>query len=275
MLYSFLITLREGLEAALIVGILVAYLVKAGAEGQLRPVMAGALAGVAVSAVGGLLLHLVEGSFAGPALELFEGVMMVFAVALLTYMIFYMARQARGLKAELHRRADRALQRGAAWPLAILAFTVVIREGLETVVFLAAGSAVATSIAAYVAAAVLGAALAAALGYLLYRGSLRLDLRRFFAITGLVLIVFAAGLLANAVKELQEAGTLSTLVAHVWDTDHLLPDTTTIGRMLAALLGYDASPSLEQVTAFLGYLGLVGIPFWLGSRPRAASPGAA
>lgn len=274
MFYSFLILLREGMEAALIVGILMAYLVKVGAANRARPVLWGALLALAVSAAGGAVLHQAADRLSGPVMEVFEGVMMILAAVLLTYMVVWMRRQARGLRAEIHERVDMALGSGSVWALTGLSFLLVIREGLETVVFLAAGANYAGAALPYAAGAVAGGVLAAALGYLLYRGTLRLDLRLFFNLTGLLLIVFAAGLLANAVRELQEVGFLPRGIAHVWDTYHLLPDTTPFGRMLAALFGYDASPSLTQVTAFFGYLALVGVPFWMSIRQRPA-PGLA
>lgn len=205
----------------------------------------------------------------GPTMEVFEGAMMIFAAVLLTYMVVWMRRQARGLRAEIHDRVDTALGSGSVWAITGLSFLLVIREGLETVVFLAAGANYAGAALPYAAGAVAGGMLAAGLGYLLYRGSLQLDLRLFFHVTGVLLIVFAAGLLANAVRELQEVGFVPRGIAHVWDTYHLPPDTTPFGRMLAALFGYDASPSLTQVSAFFGYLVLVGIPFSLSIRQRS------
>jgi high-affinity iron transporter len=267
-LYSFIITLREGLEAALIIGILVAYLSKANRRESIPPVLWGATGAILVSLAGGLALRQVAASLQGAAMELFEGTMMLTAAAMLTYVILWMQREARHLQANLHGRLTTALGTGSALALVTLAFTVVVREGLETVLFLIAGLGAADQPLLYLLGALGGALAAALLGVLLYRGAIRLDLRRFFGLTGWLLTVFAAGMLANGFKEFHEAGVVPRVVSHVWDSYHLLPDTTALGRMLAALLGYDASPSLVQVAAYFGYLLLVGSFMLRGRRPR-------
>jgi len=268
-LYAFVVTLREGLEAALIIGILLAYLHRVGYTAGTRSVWAGTLAAIGLSLLGGLVIHLLAGELSGELLDLFEGGTMLLAVAILTYMILWMQRQARYLKAELQHRVDRALASGSQVALAAVAFTVVGREGIETALFLVAGSLQAGSGLAYALAGLAGGGVAALLGYLLYRGSLKLNLRLFFNVTGVLLIVFAAGLLANGVKELQEVGVVPGIIRHVWDTYDLLQDNSEIGRLLATLFGYDASPSLTQVVAYFGYLaGLLAI-YLRGMMPAA------
>lgn len=270
MLYSFLITLREGLEAALIVGILAAYLTRVGRKEGLRPVGAGVLLALLISLAGGLAIRQVMGGLQGRAMEIFEGAMMLTATAMLTYMVLWMQREARSLRQNLQGRLERALGSESALALGALAFTVVVREGLETVLFLAAGAGAGDSAALYLGGAVLGGVTAALLGLLIYRGTLRLDLRLFFRVTGWLLIIFAAGMVANGFKELQEAGVLPAVVGQVWDTYALLPDTTAMGRMLGALFGYDAAPSLMQVAGYFGYLLAAGAAFLLGNRSRTA-----
>ncbi|MER3406270.1 MAG: hypothetical protein C4289_14830 [Chloroflexota bacterium] len=254
MLYAFVVTLREGLEAALILGILLAYLQKLGRREGARPIWAGTLAALAVSLLGGLLLHGLAGELSGKLLDLFEGLTMLVAVAILSYMILWMQRQARHLQVELHQRVDQALAAGSRVALAVVAFTVVGREGIETALFLVAGSLKSESGLFYALAGIAGAVIAVLLGYLLYQGTVRLNLRVFFTVTGVLLIVFAAGLLSNGLKELQEVGAVPTLIPHVWDTYDLLQDNTEAGRLLAALFGYDASPSLLQVLTYVAYL---------------------
>ncbi len=272
MFYAFVVTLREGLEAALILGILLAYLHKLGRHEGRGPIWAGTGAALAISLLGGLLLYGLAGELSGKLLELFEGLTMLLAVAILTAMILWMQRQARRLKAELHERVDQALATGSRVALAALAFTVVGREGIETALFLVAGSLKAESGLAYALAGIAGGAIAAFLGYLLYQGTLRLNLRVFFTVTGALLILFAAGLLSNGLKELQEAGAVPALIPHVWDTYDLLQDNTEAGRLLATLFGYDPSPSLLQVLVYGAYLAgfltyyLQGITL----RPRSA-----
>lgn len=267
-MYALLVTLREGMEAALIIGILNAYLVKSGRPQGQRAVWAGTSAALAASLLAGLGLYAFAGGLSGRAMEVFEGLTMLTAAAILTGMILTMQRHARTLKGELHRQVDRALATGSAWGLALLALTVVGREGVETVLFLAGGAARAESGLLYALAGAAGAALAALAGWGLYRGSLRLDLRRFFAVSGGLLILFAAGLLANGFKELHEAQWVPTIVAHVWDTYDYLSDTTPLGKLLAALLGYDASPSLVQVLAYFLYLAVTGWLYFRGLAPR-------
>jgi high-affinity iron transporter len=257
-LYSFLITLREGLEAALVLGILMAYLAKVGRREGSGPILTGAGLAVLVSVAGGAALRSWSGGLSGAAMEIWEGGMMLIATAILTHMLIWMQQQSRGLKASLQQRMDSALDSGNTWALGALAFTVVVREGLETVLFLSAGAGASGSAALYTAGAAVGGLAAALLGYLLYRGSLRLNLKVFFRVTGLLLVVCAAGMLANGIKELHEAGLIPQVVSQVWDTYDILPDTTAVGRFLSALFGYDATPSLIQVTGYFGYLLLAG-----------------
>ncbi|MGE5675813.1 MAG: FTR1 family iron permease [Mycobacterium leprae] len=263
-MYAFLITLREGLEAALIIGILLAYLDKAGNQEAKRSVWTGTALAIGSSLGGGLLIYWLVGGLSGKTLDSFEGLMMLLATAVLTWMILLMQRTARDLKATLTGKMDAALTSGGRWGLTFLAFAVVGREGLETVLFLAGGTATAASGLLYLLSGVMGGLLAALLGWGIYRGSMRLNLRKFFTFSGLVLIVFGAGMLANGMKELHEAQWVPALVAHVWDTYNLLSDTSVAGRLLAALLGYDSSPSLVQVLAYFGYLLLTGTLFVLG-----------
>jgi high-affinity iron transporter len=258
-LYSFLITLREGLEASLILGILMAYLAKVQRRDGTRPVVAGTGLALLVSFAGGAVIRTVAGGLSGKAMELFEGGMMLAATAILTHMLIWMQRQSRGLKADLQSRMDAALGSGNTWALGTLAFTVVVREGLETVLFLSAGATASGSATLYTAGAVGGGLAAAFLGYLLYRGSMRLNLRRFFSVTGWLLVICAAGMLANGIKEFHEAGLIPKVVEEVWDTYNLLPDTSTFGRFMSALFGYDATPSLAQVAGYFGYLILAGV----------------
>jgi high-affinity iron transporter len=265
LVYSFLISLREGLEAALIIGILLAYLKKTRPGASASPIWGGAAAALLVSLLGGWGLHTVAGHLSGRAMEIFEGGMIFLAVALLTQMLFWMRRESKRLKANLERAVD--MQGDNCLTLACLAFTIVAREGLETVLFLAGGASTAETLSLYWLGAVWGLAAAGLLGLLLYRGALRLDLRRFFSVTGWLLIFFAAGLVANGVREWHEAGLLPPLVAHIWDTYNLLPDTTVLGRLVSALFGYDPSPSLLQVGGWASYLLLAGSLFHRGGRP--------
>ena len=258
MVYSLLITLREGLEAALIIGILLACLTRAGQREGARPVLYGTVAALVVSLGGGLLFYFLAGGLKGAAMEIFEGSMMLLATGILTHMLIWMQREARHMKARIEGQVAAALTRGSTLSMALLSFTVVVREGLETALFLLAGARTADSLPLYLGGALAGVLAATALGVLLYRGSLRLNLRWFFGVTGWLLVLAAAGMLANGIKELHEAGVVPQVLAHVWDTYHLLPDTTAVGRLLGALAGYDPTPSLVQVVGYFGYLLLAG-----------------
>ncbi len=271
MLYAFIVTLREGLEAALIIGILLAYLSKSGRSEGKRAVWLGTAGALGASLLGGLALYGWAGGLSGRALEAFEGVTMLIAAVILTGMIITMQRHARNLKGNLQARVDRALEGSSRWGLAFLAFTVIAREGIETVLFLAGGAAQAESGLLYALAGAGGAVVSALIGWGLYRGSLRMNLRTFFTVSGMLLILFAAGLLSNGFKELHEARWVPKLVDHVWDTYDYLSDTTTGGRLLAALLGYDASPSLVQVLSYFGYLVAAGMLYLRGQKATASS----
>lgn len=268
---TFVIALREGLEAALIVSILLAYLHKIGRSERTRAVWIATGIALAVSAVVGTVIFAVGAEFEGTGEQLFEGLVTLAAVSVLTWMIFWMRRQGGRIRGELQGRVDTALT-GGGIALASLAFFAVLREGVETALFLyaAAKGTAATSggVAGQIAGAVLGLALAVTLGALLYRGGIRLDLRSFFRVTGAVLIVVAAGLFAFALHELQEAGVLAFLTATAFDVSAALPDDTGIGAILRSLVGYNADPSWLEVVGWLGYLAIVGAAYL---RPQPVS----
>ncbi len=266
MLSSLLITLREGLEAALIIGIILAYLARTDNRQGFKPIWIGTALAILVSLIAGAAIYLLAGEFSGRAEELFEGMAMFVAAGVLTWMIFWIRKQAINIKAHLHAQIQSILTSGSSLSLVILAFVVVVREGIETVLFLFAATRVAESAILFTAGGLLGLAIAIAIGYSIYKGTSRLNLRVFFNATSLVLIVFAAGLLAHGIHEFHEAGIIPPLVEHVWDINYILPEKETFGRFLTAITGYNANPSLVEVVAYLAYLTLaLGIYF----RPPA------
>jgi high-affinity iron transporter len=265
MLASFLITLREGLEAALIVGIVLSMLRQLGQSERARPVWFGVGAAVLVSVVAGIALNALGVAFEGRGEEIFEGVAMILAAAVLTWMIFWMQRQGRGMQAELELGVRRAVSTGSAWALFSLAFVAVVREGIETVLFLTAAAFSATPGQTLVGGA-LGLAVAVILGWLVFAAGKQLNVRTFFRVTSVLLIFVAAGLFAHGVHELQEAAVLPTLVEHVWDTNHVLDENGTVGVFLKALFGYNGNPSLLEVVAYVGYLIAVGVLAMSGWR---------
>lgn len=260
---AFLITLREGLEAALIVSILLAYLARSGNRGRFRDVWLGTAAAVLVSLVGGGIVFWLAGELKGRSEPIFEGSAMLLAVAVLSYMVIWMRRQARDMKHHLEAELGTALKASSALALASLAFLVVVREGLETALFLF-GAMRGTTTAAGTIGSLIGLAVAVAIGYAGYKGARWLNLGTFFNVTGGLLIVFAAGMLARTVHEFQEAALLPATIEHVWDTGRILNEDAGLGGFLNALFGYASSPSLLQVAGYFGYL---AIAFWSFFRP--------
>lgn len=258
---AFVIALREGIEAALIVSILLAYLRQLGRADRSRVVWWGTALAVIVSVAVGTSIFVIGAEFEGTAEALFEGLVTLTAVGVLTWMIFWMRRQGSRIRAELHEKVDTALMTGGA-ALAALAFFAVLREGIETALFLfaaAEGTAVdAGGVSAQLIGAALGLTLAITLGILLFRGAIRLNLRTFFRVTGLALIVIAAGLFAYGIHELQEAGWFPFLETTAFDVSASLPDDSGLGAILRGLLGYNADPTTLEVIAWSGYIVIVG-----------------
>ena len=266
---GFLIMLREGLEAALIVAIVLAYLRRLGRERDFRPVWLGTGAAVAISLVAGIIVFAVLGELEGRAEEITEGVIAFTAVAVLTWMIFWMARQARFIKGELQAKVDAAVASGSTTALAGIAFVAVLREGLESALFLLGTSVGSESNAAQLVGGLLGVAAAVAIGYLVYRGSRLVNLRVFFRVTGVLIILFAAGLMAKGVHEFQEAGILGSVNEHVWDISDvtaLNPDESQTGEFLGGLFGWSPDPSLEMVAVYFLFLIPIGTAFLVRTR---------
>jgi high-affinity iron transporter len=261
-----LITLREGLEAALIIGIILAYLRRTGNGGRSASIWMGTAAAALLSMVAGGAIFLTAGEFTGRAEELFEGTAMLTAAGVLTYMIFWMRRQSINIRAHLVSQVDSALAAGSSFALGLLAFVAVGREGIETALFMFA--AVKTSGAGpATTGGLLGLAIAVVLGFLLYRGTYRMNLRAFFNVTSALLLLFAAGLLAHGIHEFHEAGVIPPVIQQLWDINWLLPESSTVGSFFKALFGYNGNPSLIEVLAWTGYLGLLG---WVYFRPAGA-----
>ena len=257
MLSSLLITLREGLEAALIIGIILAYLARTDNRQGFKPVRLGVLLAVVVSLGVGAAIYFLAGELSGRTEAIFEGTAMFIAVGVLTWMIFWMRKQAVNIKAHLHAQIQSVLTSGSPLGLTAIAFVVVVREGIETALFLFAASRVAESPVLFTAGGFVGLAIAIGIGYSIYKGTSKLNLRTFFNVTGLLLIIFAAGLLAYGIHEFHEAGIIPPVVEHIWDTNHILHEKSTFGRFLTAIVGYNANPSLVEVVAYFVYLTLV------------------
>ena len=274
MLAAALITFREGLEAALIVGIVLGYLVRIGQARQLRYAWAGVFAAVLVSVVATLGLQVVGASLEEPYEQIFEGSMMLLAVVILTWMIFWMRYQGRFMKRELEHQVQSTLATGATLGIFGLAFVAVFREGIETALFLSA-SAFASDAAVTWMGSIIGLGLAIAAGYAVYVMSVRLDLRKFFDVTSVLLLIFAAGLFAHALHEFQEIGWLPILTQQAWNLQNVLANDSTLGSVLRALVGYNDSPTMLEVVGYVMYwvVVLVGVRWWTQRLSTRVAPG--
>jgi high-affinity iron transporter len=262
MLPSLVLSLREGLEAALILGIVLGAVNKMNRPDLKPAIWWGAAAAGLASMLAALALRAIGAEFEGTGEQIFEGTAMLLAAGVLTWMIFWMQRQSRSLKSDLEidvqRAAQRGLQHGQGRALFALAFLAVGREGLELALFLFAAG-LASDLMQTLAGAALGLAAAALLGWMLFASTRRLSLKRFFMVTNVLLILFAAGLVAHGVHEFNEAHIIPEVVEHVWDLNGILPEESGVGQVLAALLGYNGNPSLTEVLAYLLYFAALAV----------------
>jgi FTR1 family protein len=268
MLPTFVIGLREGLEAALIVGIVAAFLVQEGRRDALRPMWAGVAVAVLISVAVGAGLQLADNQLPQREQEGLETVIAVIAVGFVTWMILWMRRNARGLKGELHGVAAGALAKNSGWALIAMAFFAVIREGFETAFFLTAAFNASEDPGTAGAGAALGVALAAALGYAIYRGGARIDLQKFFKATGVVLVFVAAGLVASALHTGHEAGWVNIGQDEALDLSWLVVPGTVTASLLTGMLGLQPKPVQIEVMGYLLYaLPLFAVVLWPAGRP--------
>lgn len=270
MLANFLIGLREGLEASLVVSILVAYLVRTGRRDRIRDVWLGVAVAIGLSIGFGALLTFTSSEMSFQAQEAFGGLMSIFAVGLVTWMIFWMRRTARHLKRELEGKMAAAVDLG---PLALLliAFVSVAREGIETSLFIWSTTQ-ATSGTRPFAGAVLGLLTAASLGYLLYRSAIQINLAKFFKYTGIGLVIVAAGVLAYGLHDLQEAGWLPGLGQTVFDISAQVPLSSWYGALLKGAFNFNPAPTHLELAAWAAYLGAVATAFLWPMRTSAPRP---
>jgi high-affinity iron transporter len=273
---NFLIGLREGLEAALVVGILVAYLVKLGRRDSLVPIWIGVGGAIAISLGFGAVLTFTSQSLSFKAQEAFGGFMSIIAVGFVTWMVFWMRGAAKSMKSELHSRVDAALAMGTG-ALALTAFIAVGREGLETALFLWTNAQATGSSAQPLMGALLGLGAAVMLGYLIYRRAVAIDLTKFFTWTGIALIVVAAGVLAYGVHDLWEAGIIHFGTASAWDITSWYSASSWYGTVLKGVFNFSPNPTVLEVVVWWAYLVPTmfffcrGLLFSTGS-PQVADP---
>jgi high-affinity iron transporter len=289
MLATLIIFLREGVEASMIIAILLAYLNRIGQRQLFRDVLLGVGAALLLAAAGGVIAYVTITSYAGSRVQtIFETATFLLAAIVLTYMTFWMQRHARGLSAELRSRTDAAVaghpgtpgnrpagavSRRARWGLRLLAFQAVGREGVESAVFTLAIVFSTTAVGALSGAAI-GLAVSLALAFVIYRLGHRLNLSRFFTVIGVLLMVFAAALIANTVENLQHLGWLPLLSEPLWQSGRLLSEDSAFGDVLHSFFGYSDAPTALQLIAYVCYLAVVIILFfWLRPGRRAARAG--
>ena len=275
MLATLVIFLREGVEASMIIAILLAYLDRIGRREHFRDVFVGVGAAVLLATAGGVVAYETIRSYDGSrAQAIFETATYLVAATVLTYMTYWMRNHARSLSKELRARAEAALDGRARWGLGLLAFQAVGREGLETVVFTLA-IIFSTSTAGALTGAAIGLAGGLGIAFVIYRLGHRLNLSRFFTVIGVLLMVFAAGLLVDAVENLQQLGWLPVLDRPMWHSGRLLSENSAFGDVLHSFFGYSDAPTPLQMLVYVTYLAIAALAYlgvWERMRARAERP---
>ncbi|MHA2091729.1 MAG: FTR1 family iron permease [Candidatus Kariarchaeaceae archaeon] len=261
---SFLVTLRETMEAALIVGIILAYLNKTNNEAYKKDIWLGTGIAVICSMIGAVLFEIFLGGFEGDQEKLFEGIVMILAAGVLTWMIIWMMHSSKTIKLELEEKTNLAISGENRYALVTLAFISVLREGIETVLFLAGIGATEAKSAVFFSG-FLGIITATFLAILLFRGSYQIDIGQFFKITSIILIFFAAGLFSHGIHEFRELGWFGdgALVTQLWNTSNVLDDHDNgWGAMLRALFGYEDQPTLIELVSYIIYWISISIAYF-------------
>ena len=267
---SFLITLREGLEIAIVLAILLSYLVKSNRANEAVAVWRGAGAAAVLCLAIGLIIHLATGGLHGSAEKAVEMVIAAAAASVLTWMIFWMRTHSRSMGAELRQQVDEATTSTA---LAAIAFVAVVREGLETALFLLSAENASSSGTSVVVGGLLGLAVAAVLGRLFYMGGNKINLRTFFNVTGILLILFAAGLVGKAFHEFREMMSIETgwIWQPVWTVESGIWSSGTFYDFMKGFFGWHAETERIRLFSYFAYLIPVGYLFLRGSKPTPTS----
>ena len=253
MITSLVLSLREGLEAALIIGIVLGALRRTGRSDLNRPLWAGVISAFMISLLSALLLRAFDKELKGTTEQIFEGVTLLLAAGVLTWMIVWMRHQSGKMKSDLESKVDQAVNLHGAGALYFLAFVSVLREGIELALYLTASSLTSSGVQILIGTTI-GLITACLLGYLLYNTTLHLNLQRFFQVTSVILILFAAGLVARSVVEFNEAGIIPTIISPIWNLNPLLDDHSMAGVILSTLFGYHGSPSLTEALSYSVYI---------------------
>jgi high-affinity iron transporter len=270
---TFVIGLREGVEASLIVGIVAAFLIQQGRRDALRTMWIGVGAAVALCLAVGVVLEVVNQNLPQKQQEGLETVVALIAVAMVSYMILFMRRHSRDLKGDLEQHARSALAAGSAAALVTMAFLAVLREGLETAVFLLAAFQASTSPVAAGMGALLGIVVAVLIGWAIYRGGVRINLARFFKVTGVVLVLVAAGLMSFAAHTAHEAGWLNAGQSQFVDLSAVIRPGTISAALFTGVLGIQPKPTWAEAIAWFAYfVPMAIIVLWPKRRVRSAAP---
>ena len=281
MLPTFLLSLREGLEAALIIGIVLGTVSKIRRKDLAPSVWMGVLSAVTVSILTAVILTTFGMSLEEEAEMIFEGITMLIAAGILTWMIFWMGKQARFLKTELENGVNKAASSQGKHAVFMLAFMAVVREGVELAIFVTAAffagnqGETSANLSKILAGTILGLGTAVLLGYTFFSTTVRLDLRRFFQVTGILLILFAAGLVAHGVHEFNEIGWIPAVIEHVYDMNMFLDENSVAGQLLKTLFGYNGNPSLTEMISYFVYIVIVSIFWRRGNTIPAKAPATA
>ncbi|PKN98419.1 MAG: iron permease [Chloroflexi bacterium HGW-Chloroflexi-4] len=258
MLPSYLLALREGLEAALIIGIVFGVLRKTNHQKLNPAVWMGVLSAILVSVLAALVLNWIGAEFEGKGEELFEGITMFLAAGILTWMVFWMRKQSIVMKQNIESSVQQASEGQGQKALFMLAFLAVAREGIELALFLLA-IRLTTNQSLELLGAGLGLFSAVLIGLIFFSTTGKLKLTLFFKLTNVLLVMFAAGLVGLGIHEFNELGWIPEIVEHVWNLNSIIPNQSTLGQLLKALVGYSSSPSLTQVIGYFGYLAVIFI----------------
>ena len=253
MIPSFVLSLREGLEAALIIGIVLGALRRTGRTDLNRSLWIGVISAVVLSLLTALLLRGIGEELEGRSEQIFEGLTLLLAAGVLTWMILWMSSQSRSMEAKLESNVDRAVKHKGQGAIFFLALIAVLREGIELALYLTATSLTSSGVQTLLGTS-LGLLVASLLGYLIFTATLRLNLKSFFQVTAFILILFAGGLITHSVAEFNEAGIIPVIINPIWNLNPFLNDRSIVGMIFSTLFGYYGSPSLTQVLGYSLYI---------------------
>ncbi len=253
MFNAFMISLREGVEIAIVLAVILAYLKQIGNKEASKQVWTGTAVAIVLSILIAIGIFIIMGETETENFQaVLEGILKILSVIILTWMTLWMKRQSKDIASELKHQIDQALNNGSVWTLAFLAFISVIREGIETALFIV-GSALETSVSGTIIGALIGFGLASIIGYLIYNGTNRLPLKTFFTVLSVLLIFMAAGLLSGGIHEFQELGLIPEGI-HLWNLHYILSESSVLGSLMKAIFGYRESPNLLLVTSYSIYI---------------------